>query len=86
MPVTWLGFTALAFPIERMKLTGTPNPALIPADPNKSPSLDENAACEECGQFGAVELGGRKLCMDCYQKGGSCCPEFGKDDLWTFLD
>ncbi|HPY29212.1 MAG TPA: hypothetical protein PLT00_00710 [Verrucomicrobiota bacterium] len=48
--------------------------------------MDENAACEECGQFGAVELGGRKLCMDCYQKGGSCCPEFGKDDLWTFLD
>lgn len=31
-------------------------------------------------------MGERKLCRDCYQSSGSCCPEFGKDNLWEFRD
>lgn len=46
------------------------------------PKRDENAVCEVCGRFGAFEVGDRKLCVDCYQNAGSCCPEFGADDLW----
>lgn len=54
----------------------------------KSESLrfEETVVCDECGRFGALEIGGRKLCVDCYQGACSCCPEFGKDDLWTFPD
>ncbi|HZT21844.1 MAG TPA: hypothetical protein VFB55_02945 [Verrucomicrobiae bacterium] len=46
--------------------------------------LDADAVCEICGRFGAFHLGERTLCPDCYAGCGSCCPEFGKDDLWTF--
>lgn len=52
-----------------------------PATPTRK-SADENAVCEECGKFGAYQIGDHFLCMDCYQGKGSCCPEFGKDDLW----
>ncbi|HAO80042.1 MAG TPA: hypothetical protein DCQ92_13930 [Verrucomicrobia subdivision 3 bacterium] len=45
--------------------------------------LDENVACDVCGRFGAYQLGDRKLCQECYTGCGSCCPEFGKNDLWT---
>ena len=48
-----------------------------------SPLADANAACEECGVFGAFTFGDRKLCVQCYSEKGSCCPEFGKDDLWA---
>jgi hypothetical protein len=48
--------------------------------------FDENVACEVCGKFGAYQLGDRKLCQDCYEGCGSCCPEFGKDDLWKLRD
>jgi len=47
--------------------------------------LDEKAVCDVCEKFGAYRFGDRILCEDCYQ-GGSCCPEFGKDDLWKFDD
>ncbi len=47
---------------------------------------DENLACEVCGRFGAFRIGDRVLCEDCYEGCGSCCPEFGKDDLWTFSE
>jgi len=47
-------------------------------------SLDENAVCDVCGTFGAFHLGDRVLCQACYEGCGSCCPEFGKDDLWQF--
>jgi hypothetical protein len=43
----------------------------------------ENDRCESCGRWGAVEIAGRPLCDDCRQGCGSCCPEFGKDDLWA---
>lgn len=45
--------------------------------------LDEDAVCDVCGRFGAFHFGGRALCLDCYSGCGSCCPEFGKDDLWA---
>lgn len=47
---------------------------------NKAPRLDESLVCDVCGRFGAVELGDRKLCPDCYESYGSCCPEFGREE------
>ena len=52
------------------------------ANATQPPNVD--LRCEVCGQFGAVRVGDRALCQDCYTGSGSCCPEFGKDDLWTF--
>ena len=49
-----------------------------------APTLNDSAACDVCGRFGAYRLGDRWLCQECYTSSGSCCPEFGKDDLWTF--
>lgn len=42
--------------------------------------LNEQITCDVCGKFGAFEFDGRKLCADCYESSGSCCPEFGRDD------
>jgi len=39
----------------------------------------EELPCDECGRFGAFDFAERKLCLDCYEQCGSCCPEFGKD-------
>jgi hypothetical protein len=49
-----------------------------------TPILNENVACDVCGRFGAYHFGERLLCQECYVGSGSCRPEFGKDDLWTF--
>lgn len=40
---------------------------------------NEQLACDACGRFGAIDFGERKLCPDCYEACGSCCPEFGKE-------
>lgn len=45
------------------------------------PALDQNLPCDECGRYGALDFGERKLCPDCYETCGSCCPEFGKPEL-----
>jgi hypothetical protein len=50
--------------------------------PDDKLRLDENAACDRCGKFGAYVIDDRALCPECYAGSGSCCPEFGKDDLW----
>lgn len=55
--------------------------------PNQPPApdpsgLDEVAVCDRCGHFCAFHLGRRKLCPECYEGSGSCCPEFGRDNLW----
>jgi hypothetical protein len=55
-----------------------------PDDGGQPLALDENAACENCGRFGAYHAGERILSPECYAGCGSCCPEFGKDDLWEF--
>lgn len=48
----------------------------------QAPVPDRELVCDECGAAGAFSFGDVKLCMDCYVAKGSCCPEFGKDDLW----
>ena len=43
--------------------------------------VNESVACDVCGRFGAVEIGDRVLCPDCYgQTCSSCCPEFGREE------
>lgn len=56
------------------------------SEPKTSPRLNESLSCDVCGRFGAYRFGERALCQDCYTGSGSCCPEFGKDDLWEFQD
>ncbi len=46
----------------------------------------ESLVGEVCCRFSAVRIGDRALCPDCYHGCGSCCPEFGKDDLWSFSE
>lgn len=58
-----------------------PNPTSHECSPPNS--VDRSTACDECGAFGAVAVGDRWLCERCYSEKGSCCPEFGKDDLWA---
>lgn len=48
--------------------------------------MNENVVCDVCGVYGAYEIADRRLCSTCYEGSGSCCPEFGKDDLWTQRD
>jgi hypothetical protein len=45
--------------------------------------FQENATCEVCGRYGAFQFD-RFVCVDCYEASGSCCLEFGGDDLWEF--
>jgi hypothetical protein len=49
-------------------------------EPNKS---QQGGICEECGRLEASLIAGRWLCDSCYAARGSCCPEFGADDLWS---
>jgi hypothetical protein len=43
--------------------------------------FNEHAACSFCGRYGAFDLGHQLLCPTCYEGCGSCCPEFGREDL-----
>jgi hypothetical protein len=52
-----------------------------PGERFSSLSIDPNATCSECGASGAFDFGHIKLCTRCYSEKGSCCAEFGKDDL-----
>ena len=36
-------------------------------------SAVENDPCDECGQFGALEIAGRRLCPDCVAVAGCGC-------------
>jgi hypothetical protein len=47
-----------------------------------APSDVAGQSCERCGAPRAVKVGARWLCESCYIEAGSCCPEFGADDLW----
>jgi hypothetical protein len=42
--------------------------------------INETATCDVCGRFGAFEFGDRRLCPNCYEGCGSCCPEFGREE------
>ena len=48
--------------------------------------IDPDGRCDRCGGFSPLDLGDRLLCEDCYRLCGSCCPEFGADDLWPRED
>ncbi len=39
-------------------------------------------SCRCCGRPTSVHFGGMPICEECYQHAGSCCLEFGGDDLW----
>jgi len=43
--------------------------------------FNEHAACSICGHYGAFQIGHQHLCNNCYEGCGSCCPEFGREDL-----
>jgi hypothetical protein len=36
--------------------------------------------CDECGRFGASEIGGHKLCAECVTLAGSACAGSASDD------
>lgn len=38
--------------------------------------------CRFCGKPTTLLVGGAPICEDCCQNAGSCCREFGGDDLW----
>jgi len=42
--------------------------------------------CERCGSDRAMRIGDHWLCEECYHVRGSCCLEFGGDDLWAEAD
>jgi hypothetical protein len=53
------------------------------ADQKSSEAVyDENVVCDRCGRFGAFRFGDKALCLECYEAFGSCCVEFGGEDLW----
>ncbi len=47
---------------------------------------DEAARCDRCGSPAPYDFGDRRVCEECYSVCGSCCLEFGADDLWEFDD
>jgi len=50
------------------------------ANDAKLETPDENIACDECGQFGAIKLAGRRLCHDCVALAGCGCAGRGGDE------
>ena len=42
--------------------------------------------CRFCGRPTEIVLDGRPICEECYQHAGSCCLEFGGEDLWKARD
>lgn len=40
----------------------------------------EDAACERCGSFDAMEFAGKVLCADCIQMAGCGCAGHGADE------
>ena len=42
-------------------------------------NVNEDAACERCGNFGALEIAGKILCADCVELAGCSCAGHGDD-------
>lgn len=42
--------------------------------------INEQLSCDKCGRFGALVIGERTVCEDCYGSGCSCCPELGREE------
>ncbi len=51
-------------------------------DAKTAKTTEPDTICERCGRPGAIEIAGRHICLACYDICGSCCLEFGDDDLW----
>ncbi len=49
---------------------------------SNSLKYNANILCDRCGNYGAFEFKDENMCSDCYCEQGSCCMEFGGDDLW----
>lgn len=49
-------------------------------------STTETGACERCGVETDIRIDDRWLCAECYAISGSCCAEFGADDLTAEAD
>jgi len=49
-------------------------------NPNSGPAANEDAACDECGSFGALEIGDHRLCAECVTLAGSACAGSPSDD------
>jgi hypothetical protein len=47
---------------------------------NSNSNANENAACDECGNFGALEIRDGKLCADCMTLAGSSCAGSSDDN------
>jgi hypothetical protein len=56
---------------------------VVKQEANDRVKFMDEPVCERYGKFGAFQFEGSLLCSDCYQERGSCCPEFGADDLWA---
>jgi hypothetical protein len=46
----------------------------------------DDQKCDRCGGPSPFDFGDRRVCADCYAVCGSCCLEFGADDLWKSAD
>jgi len=53
---------------------------------NETVTRDDEAQCDRCGNPAPYDFGDRRVCEDCYAACGSCCLEFGADDLWELDD
>jgi len=53
---------------------------------DENPSTTDPIQCERCGKPGAVKFGDHIICEECYGVCGSCCMEFGGDDLWKPIE
>ncbi len=47
---------------------------------------NEDAPCDRCGNPSSHDFGDRRVCEECCAAYGSCCLEFGADDLWELDD
>jgi len=46
-----------------------------------SKQTNESVACDVCGRLGAIELGDRVVCTDCYAGCGSCCSDIDEKKI-----
>ncbi|HBA82530.1 MAG TPA: hypothetical protein DCZ95_00405 [Verrucomicrobia bacterium] len=50
----------------------------------KTSTKQKDRSCERCGKKDGFHFGEHWLCGECFSLYGSCCLEFGGDDLWVF--
>lgn len=54
------------------------------SSPSETPAerlvADENAACDRCGQFGAMAIAGQQLCPECVTLAGCGCGDRGEPE------